>query len=550
VRRTRVESAQRTLGAQHTLSATDVAQPIPLETRRGQPSPPSVSADQIAPPLPGTRRTPPRSRTVSAERIISPIPLVPPIPGGPPSEAITVPIEHDGIRPAETFPTWLRVVDQVHGSVPSVAAVVADALVAAAAGAAAGVGRAGVAILIGLVLVTFTAGGLYTRRTSLETQGVAWYPARVVGPLFAVVVILAAIVPPLTELRVAGLLAVGLVTLRALTWAIVVTARRRGRGLCRTMVIGGDAMSKTVVDKLAAFPEAGLVPVDVLHPATVDRQFGRLPDDLSRVVTEHRIRHVVLLPEGDHDGVVADCIERCDGLDLSFSMLPPLSELFLHPCLVTQVGGMPLIALGTVSRNVQSVPGKRLFDLVVGSALLLLAAPLMAATAVAIWLQDRGPILFQQQRVGQGGKTFPTLKFRSMVVDAEQLLPGLKDSNVTDGLLFKMERDPRVTPVGRVIRRYSIDELPQLLNVLKGQMSLVGPRPLAVHPDDFGTLDGKRHCVPPGITGYWQIAGSNGLTYDEMVKLDFAYINNWSVWLDARLLARTVPALFNRRSPA
>jgi lipopolysaccharide/colanic/teichoic acid biosynthesis glycosyltransferase len=137
-----------------------------------------------------------------------------------------------------------------------------------------------------------------------------------------------------------------------------------------------------------------------------------------------------------------------------------------------------------------------------------------------------------------------------MVVGAEQLLPGLKDSNVTDGLLFKMERDPRVTPVGRVIRRYSIDELPQLLNVLKGQMSLVGPRPLAVHPDDFGTLDGKRHCVPPGITGYWQIAGSNGLTYDEMVKLDFAYINNWSVWLDARLLARTIPALFNRRSPA
>jgi exopolysaccharide biosynthesis polyprenyl glycosylphosphotransferase len=461
-----------------------------------------------------------------------------------------VPIERVGAGPAHAFPNWLRVVDQIHGAVPSVATLVADALIVAGAGAAAGAGWAGVTVLVGLVLITFTASGLYTRRTALETQGVAWYAARAIGPLFAVVVVLALMLRPLTELRVAGLLAVGLVALRALTWVIVVTARRRGRGLCRTMVIGGSEMSEKVVAKLSAFPEAGLLPVDVLHPATDGKRPGRLPDDLSRVVTEHRICHVVLLPEGDQDGVVADCIERCDGLDLSFSMLPPLSELFLHPCLVTQVGGLPLIALGMVSRNVRSVPGKRLFDLVVGSVLLLLAAPVMVATSIAIWLQDRGPILFHQQRVGQGGQTFATLKFRSMVVGAEHLLAELKDNNVTDGLLFKMERDPRVTPIGRLIRRYSIDELPQLLNVLKGEMSLVGPRPLAVHPDDFGTLDGKRHCVPPGITGYWQTVGSNGLSYDEMVKLDFAYINNWSVWLDARLLARTIPAVFNRRSPA
>jgi lipopolysaccharide/colanic/teichoic acid biosynthesis glycosyltransferase len=195
------------------------------------------------------------------------------------------------------------------------------------------------------------------------------------------------------------------------------------------------------------------------------------------------------------------------------------------------------------------VPGKRQFDLLVGSCLLLMALPVMAVTAAAIWLQDRGPILFRQQRVGQGGQSFDMLKFRSMVVDAEHLLPTLMDHNVTDGLLFKMAHDPRVTRVGQIIRRLSIDELPQLINVLRGQMSLVGPRPLPVDPEDFGTLDGKRHCVPPGITGYWQIAGSTGLAYDEMVKLDFAYINNWSVWLDARLLARTLPALLHRRGP-
>ena len=109
-----------------------------------------------------------------------------------------------------------------------------------------------------------------------------------------------------------------------------------------------------------------------------------------------------------------------------------------------------------------------------------------------------------------------------------------------------MRHDPRVTRVGRIIRKFSIDELPQLLNVVKGDMSLVGPRPLAVEPDSFGVLDGKRHSVPPGMTGYWQIAGGNGLTYQEMVKLDLAYIQDWSFWLDLRILARTIPAVFHR----
>jgi lipopolysaccharide/colanic/teichoic acid biosynthesis glycosyltransferase len=126
----------------------------------------------------------------------------------------------------------------------------------------------------------------------------------------------------------------------------------------------------------------------------------------------------------------------------------------------------------------------------------------------------------------------------------------LTDHNVTDGLLFKMENDPRVTAVGRIIRRLSIDELPQLFNVVRGEMSLVGPRPLPVDPDDFGALDGKRHSVPPGITGYWQVSGGPDLAYQEMVKLDLSYIQNWSLWLDLRLLARTVPALLHRHGPA
>ena len=141
------------------------------------------------------------------------------------------------------------------------------------------------------------------------------------------------------------------------------------------------------------------------------------------------------------------------------------------------------------------------------------------------------------------------LKFRSMVVGAERLIIDLRDHNVSDGLLFKVYDDPRITKVGRIIRRLSIDELPQLLNVINGEMSLVGPRPLAVEPEDFGLVDNQRHSVRPGITGYWQVSGSNELTYEEMIKLDFAYIENWSLWLDVRLLLQTVPALVHRRGP-
>ena len=132
---------------------------------------------------------------------------------------------------------------------------------------------------------------------------------------------------------------------------------------------------------------------------------------------------------------------------------------------------------------------------------------------------------------------------------SDRLTVDLRDRNVTDGLLFKVRDDPRVTRVGRLIRRTSIDELPQLWNVIRGEMSLVGPRPLPVSPTEFGPIDNERHRMPPGITGYWQLAGGPGLTYQEMVKLDLAYIQNWSLWLDVRLLLRTIPALVYRHGP-
>jgi lipopolysaccharide/colanic/teichoic acid biosynthesis glycosyltransferase len=183
------------------------------------------------------------------------------------------------------------------------------------------------------------------------------------------------------------------------------------------------------------------------------------------------------------------------------------------------------------------------------SVLLLLASPLLALTALSIKIFDKGPILYRQRRVGRDGKVFELIKFRSMVVGAERLIVDLRDRNASTGLLFKVYDDPRITRLGRTIRRWSIDELPQLWNVVRGEMSLVGPRPLALEPEDFGAIENKRHSVPPGITGYWQIAGCNDLTYEEMIKLDLAYIQNRSLLLDVWLLLRTPAALIHRRGP-
>jgi lipopolysaccharide/colanic/teichoic acid biosynthesis glycosyltransferase len=191
--------------------------------------------------------------------------------------------------------------------------------------------------------------------------------------------------------------------------------------------------------------------------------------------------------------------------------------------------------------------GKRAFDLVAASLLLIVLAPLMLATALAVAIADGRPLLYRQRRVGHRGRPFGMLKFRSMVDGAEHFVIDLRHQNVTDGLLFKVRDDPRVTRVGRIIRRLSIDELPQLWNVIRGEMSLVGPRPLAVEPEEFAPAANRRHSVLPGITGYWQISGGNGLPYEEMIKLDLLYIRRRSLWLDIGLLVRTIPALVRRR---
>lgn len=230
--------------------------------------------------------------------------------------------------------------------------------------------------------------------------------------------------------------------------------------------------------------------------------------------------------------------------DVQVIVAPSVSDVSGARVRIRPVGGLPLIHVDPPRVTDASRWGKRLFDVVGASAMLLALAPLFLFLALRIKLDDGGPVLFRQTRVGRNGDTFACLKFRTMVVDAEALLAQLHaDTGYADGL-FKMKDDPRVTRPGRLLRRFSLDELPQLLNVLRGEMSLVGPRPpLPLEVAQYSDRDARRLRVRPGLTGLWQVSGRSDLSWEEAIRLDLYYVDNWSALQDFSILTKTVRAV-------
>jgi exopolysaccharide biosynthesis polyprenyl glycosylphosphotransferase len=240
---------------------------------------------------------------------------------------------------------------------------------------------------------------------------------------------------------------------------------------------------------------------------------------------------------------------QLEGSGRGLVMAPALTEIAGPRVHVSPVEGLPLFwleqpQLGRLPRLV-----KRTVDVAGASLLLLLVSPVLLATTIAVGLTSRGPLLFRQKRLGVNGREFTILKFRSMYADAEQRRDLILDQNDQDGggVLFKIKHDPRVTPVGRLIRRLSIDELPQLANVITGSMSLVGPRPLAAVDSTYTGAARRRLLVRPGITGLWQVSGRSELSWDDAVRLDLYYVENWSLGLDLSILVRTILAVLLRR---
>ena len=209
---------------------------------------------------------------------------------------------------------------------------------------------------------------------------------------------------------------------------------------------------------------------------------------------------------------------------------------------------VPLFELGPPVFEGVDFALKRTFDLVGATLLLAVLSPLLLAIVVAVRISSRGPIVYRSLRRGIGQRPFECLKFRTMHSDAEERQADIEDLNEASGALFKIRDDPRLTPVGRMLRRFSLDELPQLVNVLRGDMSLVGPRPLPER--DYDMLEDwhrKRYLVLPGITGLWQVSGRSELDFDDLVNLDFIYLEHWSLALDLTILLKTIPAVISRR---
>jgi exopolysaccharide biosynthesis polyprenyl glycosylphosphotransferase len=323
----------------------------------------------------------------------------------------------------------------------------------------------------------------------------------------------------------------------------------------RCIVIGEAGDADRIAAKLAGAPSVNALVVGrvPLHPGgdqVKDSTIPRLGDyeTLARIIAEHHVERAIIAAQSDGQDEILDAIRLMKALQVKVSVLPRLLEVVGSTSTFDDVDGLWLLGVRRYGLGRSSVLIKRATDIATASAALVIFGPLLLALMLVVKLDSPGPVFFRQSRIGQRGERFWMLKLRSMVVDAEARKAELQQHNEAHGGMFKISEDPRITRVGRVLRRTSLDELPQLLNVLNGDMSLVGPRPLI--PDEDSLITGwqrRRLSLRPGMTGLWQIFGSSRIPMNEMVKIDYLYGANWSLWLDLRILLRTIPYMLSRR---
>jgi len=344
------------------------------------------------------------------------------------------------------------------------------------------------------------------------------------------------------------------IVLWAATVALLLSGRVAARWLARRLsaterclVVGAHASVAAVRQKL----EAGRVNAAVVASLELDSQWPipnhELPGMFRDLVRGHSIHRAIIAPTSAGATETLDLIRIAKHAGVRVSVLPRMLEVVGSSVEFDHLDGLTMLGVRRFGLSRSSRLLKRGFDLVGSSLVLAAAAPVMLAIALAIRLDDRGPIFFRQTRVGKEGERFQMIKFRSMVDDADRHKDALRHLNETVGL-FKIENDPRITGVGRFLRRTSLDELPQLLNVWRGEMSLVGPRPLVEDEDaQVHGFDRHRLHLTPGMTGHWQILGSARIPMDEMVGIDYLYVANWSLWTDVKILLRTIPYVFASR---
>ena len=342
----------------------------------------------------------------------------------------------------------------------------------------------------------------------------------------------------------------GVFVLWASTSVLLIGGRSVARGVAqlsapreRALIVGDDVAARRLAHSLSSDPGARLELAGVLPLHADQRQRGgerHTFEDLSRLVRDLSIDRVFLVPTSSDSEAMLDALRHTLDVDVQVTIVPRLLEVVGSAVEFDVVGGVTLLGVRRSGLSRSSFLIKRTTD-VVGSLIgICVLAPVGALIAVAIKLDSRGPVFFRQQRVGRDGNPFEMIKFRSMVAGAEAQRHALDELNESEGI-FKLSRDPRVTRIGLLMRRRSIDELPQLINVLRGDMSLVGPRPLVGSEDQL--VEGYhrgRLALPPGMTGPWQVLGPSRPPLSEMVKTDYLYGANWSLWTDVKILLRTI----------
>lgn len=333
--------------------------------------------------------------------------------------------------------------------------------------------------------------------------------------------------------------------------------RKRGLMMHPTLVVGSPSEASALLEMVPRDPSSGFKLVGRLSAeeerSAPEQADGRCPrlgsvDDLQDVVERYGIEDVLVASSAFDRDAASRIAHALRGACPDVHVTSRLFEVLSNRILVREIAGLPVVTVKSVPLSKADLLAKRVFDLAVAAGLSVLGLPLWIALAATVRLTSPGPVFFRQERVGQDGRPFFIRKFRSMYVDAEERLGDLREADEAGGPLFKVRDDPRMTTAGRWMRKFSLDEFPQLLNVLKGEMSLVGPRPpLPEEVAGYAQHHRQRLHARPGMTGLWQVSGRSNLSFDEMVRLDLFYIENRTLGLDLRLLARTVPTVLTGR---
>jgi exopolysaccharide biosynthesis polyprenyl glycosylphosphotransferase len=338
-----------------------------------------------------------------------------------------------------------------------------------------------------------------------------------------------------------------------------VLGRRNAAYIQNVIVVGSGLVARLLADKITSHPEYGLNVVGF-----VDHDRGALSNgdrpvellgttaDLPDLVREHQVHRVAIAFSTDSHEQTLAVIRSMQDSDVQIDIVPRMFEVLGTNAQLHTIEGIPLVGLPIPRLSSSARFLKRSFDVVCASVGLFLLLPLFLAVALAVKLDSRGPVFFRQVRMGAGGQSFSVVKFRTMTHDAESRKADVAHMNMhlrADPRMFKVPDDPRVTRIGSFLRRWRIDELPQLVNVLVGEMSIVGPRPLILDEDQHVAAWARRRLdLKPGMTGLWQVLGASDIPFHEMTKLDYLYVTNWSLREDIRLIMLTVPALTRIRS--